>query len=243
MHVRDDVRLAADAVSAARLATARLSPFARGETRVRVRSDGATFPLVLRPGSSDSIVLTETFLGRHHLPPVAADEIRTILDLGANIGLTVAHLAVTCPNARVVGVELDPSNVALARRNTATWSDRCEILEAAVWHSDEPVRYEVARGGECGASLADGGSRTAEGLSLLTLLDRLGWAEVDFVKMDIEGAEWDVLATNTGWAERVRAIKVEGHGRPVEECVRAVAALGFDVTEVNAERVAVSGVR
>ena len=52
-----------------------------------------------------------------------------------------------------------------------------------------------------------------------------------------------MLSRNTAWAERVRSIKVEGHGRPVEECARAVAALGFEVTAVDPVRAAVSAVR
>ena len=242
-QVRDDVALAADARSAVRLAAARLSPVAGKEVGARVRADGEVFSVFLRPGSSDSIVLSETFVGRHHLPPLPTADVRTVLDLGANIGLTMAHLAVLRPNAHVVGVELHPENAALARRNTARWRARCDVVEAAVWHSDERVRYDVPTAGQCGASVAPAGERTAEGLSLTTLLDRLGWDAVDFVKMDIEGAEWEVLGRNTEWAERVRSLKVEAHGGSVEDCARAVAALGFDVTAVDPARAAVSAVR
>jgi hypothetical protein len=51
---------------------------------------------------------------------------------------------------------------------------------------------------------------------------------IDFLKMDIEGAEAQVLRVNTDWARRVRCIKVEVHGPyTVEDCVRDLQALGF----------------
>jgi FkbM family methyltransferase len=45
-----------------------------------------------------------------------------------------------------------------------------------------------------------------------SLVDSLGWDRVDFVKMDIEGAEREVLRRNTRWTLRVHSIKVEAHG-------------------------------
>jgi len=55
---------------------------------------------------------------------------------------------------------------------------------------------------------------------------------VDYVKMDIEGAEEHVLRINTDWAGIVRTIKVEVHSPyTVEDCQRDLRALGFEVSE------------
>jgi FkbM family methyltransferase len=240
----DDVRLAADARSFVRLVRARAVPIGHAELPVRVRSEGHRFDLVLRANSSDATVLTETLLGRHHLPPIPLADVQSVLDLGANIGLTMAHLAALCPAARIVGVELDPDNVALARRNVERWRDRCEVVEAAVWHADEPLRYHIARGAECGAVLSPSGGKTAQGLSLNSLLDRLRWDRVDFVKMDIEGAEREVLRSNAEWALRVRSIKVEAHADySREQCARDLRELGFLPVPDARHLRAVSGIR
>jgi FkbM family methyltransferase len=82
-----------------------------------------------------------TFTRNDHLPSPEVHAPRIIWDLGANIGLTVAHLAFRFPHARVLGVELDEENVALARRNVAPWADRCGVIHAAVWPSDGEVQY------------------------------------------------------------------------------------------------------
>lgn len=211
---------------------------------MRVRSDGVRFDLVVRANSSDATVLSETFLGRHHLPPIPLADVRSALDLGANIGLTIAHLAALCPAVHIVGVELDPDNVTLARKNVEPWQDRCEVVEAAVWCTDEPLRYHIAQGAECGAVVSPSGERRARGLSLNSLLDQLGWDRVDFVKMDIEGAEREVLRRNTAWAHRVHSIKVEAHGDySPEQCVRDLRKLGFRTALDPRHPLAVKGVR
>src|SRR5450755_3993834 len=65
--------------------------------------------VMLRPFTTDYDVMLETFLGRFHVEPVKHVP-QTIFDLGANIGLTMAHYAVLYPHAQILGVELDADN-------------------------------------------------------------------------------------------------------------------------------------
>ncbi len=239
-----DARLAADVRSFLRLARVRLVPAGGRPVAVSITADGTTFAVWLRPGSSDAIVFRETFVDRYHVPPIALTSVRTILDLGANIGLTMAHLAALAPDADVVGVELDPQNVELARRNTAPWGDRCSVVEGAVWVRDEVLRYRLSHGEECGATLAADGPLEADGIPLETLVARIGWDAVYYVKMDIEGAERAVLSENTAWATRVRSIKVETHGTySRHECAVDLERLGFSVSVDPRHPTAVIGVR
>ena len=46
-----------------------------------------------RLGTTDIEVFEDTFIKRYHLPPLDLEPVRTILDLGSNIGLTIAHFA------------------------------------------------------------------------------------------------------------------------------------------------------
>jgi FkbM family methyltransferase len=193
---------------------------------------GARFRL--RAGTADVWALPDTFLPADHLPPRELDpaSVRTIWDLGANVGASMAHLAVLHPQARVIGVELDAENAELCRGNIAPWADRCELVNAAVWTRDGEVRY--AREGldtlsfhiEEGAPDDDG--PTTPAYSLDSLLARHG-GPVDYVKMDIEGAEEHVLRENTDWAREVRSIKVEVHEPYTPEaCVEDLRRLGFE---------------
>ena len=218
--------------------------------RVRLRPLGGSEAL-LRPSTSDVDTVWGTFAGRYHLPPPEAGEPRLIWDLGANIGLTMADLAERHPGARVVGVELDSENAALARANVTRWGSRCEVVEGAVGPRDEPVRYVRLAGATSGhyltgAALEDDPAVTAAtAISPASLLSRCGPGEVvDYAKIDIEGAESALLREETGWAGRVRTLKVEvHHPYTVGECRRDLQALGYETRVDPRQRAAVIGVR
>lgn len=189
--------------------------------------------VLLRRGTSDAGVALQTFVYRLHVPPDARESPHVVWDLGSNIGLTVAHFACLYPRARVVGVEPDPENAALARRNIQPWSDRCTIIESAVWHEDGEVPFELHPRAEFAARIVEASEHRVRACSLTTLLrDEVS---VDLLKVDIEGAEREVLRHNTGWAAKVRRIIVEVHEPyTVEECREDLRRLAF-VVAVNPE--------
>lgn len=239
------------------LTYARLSRIRRHEgsggrvVRIRLASLGGR-EVLLRPSTSDADTVWGTFAGRYHLPPPEAGEPRLIWDLGANIGLTMADMAVRHPTARIVGVEIDAENAALARRNLSPWAERCEIVQAGVWPEDGTIRYHRLSGGTSGHHVADlpegaevTGVETAPAISPATLLARAGpGAVVDFAKVDVEGAERELLRSGTGWADRVRTITVEVHGPyTTAECERDLRSLGFSTRLDPRHSACVVGVR
>jgi FkbM family methyltransferase len=185
-------------------------------------------PVAVRPGTTDLEVLWGTISGEFHLPP-AGVEPRVVWDLGANVGLTMAHFLAVFPDARVVGVEPVPEAVALARRNVERWRDRATVVEAAVWYEDGELQLSVEAGDEWGAHVAagEGSSGPVPARSLNTLL--ADEDAVDFLKMDVEGAEREILTRNTDWTRKVACIKVELHGDYTHEaCIADLRRLGFE---------------
>lgn len=193
-------------------------------------------PITLRPRTSDARVMLDVFVGLFHLPPAEVTEPRVIWDLGANIGLTVAHYATLFPTAKVVGVEPDPATAEAARRNIAPWGDRCSIVTGAAWSSDGELSFTQEPGEEFGARVIDplelgGTALTVTGYSLQTLL--ADDDHVDYLKVDIEGAEHEILSNHTGWADKVGCVSVEIHPpHTVRSITDDLRALGFEV-EVN----------
>lgn len=201
----------------------------RTPVELRIKALGGR-AVACRPGTSDVRALWDSFLKGHHLPPREVGAVRTVLDLGANVGYTMAHLAVAYPEARILGVELDAGNVALCRRNIEPYGDRCEVLHGAAWVEDGEIDY----GGESewGFRVVPGGDAGAKGrvraYGIATLLDRLG-ESVDYVKMDVEGAEFDLLEGCEPWVRRVNWMKVEVHRpRTVPEAVSLMSRIGVD---------------
>jgi FkbM family methyltransferase len=200
--------------------------------------------VTLRPGTSDASVVLDTFLARYHLPP---DDIepRVIWDLGSNIGLTIAHFAVLYPGARITGLEPEPAAAALARLHIQRWSERCRIVEAAAWVEDGELSFVSEPGNEFGGRVLPGLADTTlrvRAMSLNTLL--AGEGEVDYLKMDVEGAEEQILRLNTDWVEKVGCIKVEVHAPySLERCVDDLRRLGFSTRVDPAHWAAVVGRR
>jgi FkbM family methyltransferase len=178
--------------------------FGRRETSFRVR--GISVPLCCRPGTTDALTIDSVFRLRNHLPPKTLDDDATILDLGANVGYVAADLATIYPKARIIAVELDDENAELASRNLAPF--HCEVVNAGIWIDDGTISYDGNR--EDAFKILGDGTKSGRAVTITSLLDERGIERVDYVKMDIEGAEWD-LFNSPGWLDRVDAISVEIH--------------------------------
>jgi len=204
---------------------------------VRTRQLGG-LPITVRAAGTDMSVHLATFHGKFHAVDYSQvpRDAKVILDLGANIGCTAAHFACLYPQAKIIAVEMDADNAYLARQNTAHWRDRCTVVEAAIWHTDGSVEYQLDPLHADGFSARDavgptaGQVRSVQAISVNTLLNNLCPGQmVDYAKIDIEGAERELLKTNTEWLRRVRCLKVELHGGYTkEECAADLKAAGFN---------------
>jgi len=158
----------------------------------------------LRLGTTDDQIFHEAFVKQFHLPPEQISP-ATVLDLGCNIGLTVAHFEALWPDADIIGVDLDADNCVVARRNCR----RARILNVAVSAISGTQTYS---GEEAWSFRLDpSGDRVVESRTLDELTDLIG-GRADFVKMDIEGAEWEVVQAPGEWPERVGSLLIEIHG-------------------------------
>ena len=186
--------------------------------------------LRVRPATSDVLVLVETFDHHPEATPEEVGEPRIVVDLGANIGATLAKIAVASPSARIVGVELDPENASLARENTSAWADRVTVVEAAVAARPGAVRYKRQGLEPWTYAVGEEGEQETGAVTLDYLLAEYGLASVDFLNIDVEGAERELLRAGGSWAGRTRCVSVEVHGdyRPAE-AESDLRGLGFDV--------------
>lgn len=210
-----------------KLATGR----AREPVNVRIRALNDQ-PVRLRPHTTDFETLVEGVIAGYAQPPHEATDLRTVVEIGTNIGVGLARIAARNPHARVYGVEADPENFALAQHNLAPFGAR--LLNVAAW--DEETTVQLSGDRASGRETRAGGAGV-RALPLTQLLDELvGDAVVDYLYMDIEGAHQRVIqAPDTRWAERVRTIKVAGHvGTPYDEqqCAEDLERLGF-ITRVE----------
>jgi FkbM family methyltransferase len=136
-----------------------------------------------------------------------------ILDCGANIGISVLRYKQLYPAARIIAFEADPDLCKVLRRNL----DRnnlqdVDVVEAAVWCRDEPVEFvkvDDSQSGFIGGDEHHDRSRIkrVRGVSLLQYLD----VQIDLLKLDIEGSEFEVLPSIRDKLHNVEQIILEVH--------------------------------
>lgn len=160
-----------------------------------------------RPGSSDPWAIYN-----HLMKPRERDEyappkefplergsVKTVLDIGANVGVTALYFSLIFPNARIYAFEPAPDNFAVLAKNVAN-CDRIRAFNFALgaqdatlelYASDNPINFG-------GYSLHAAGSDTSKRVSIpvrhvASVLAELSLSSVDVIKVDTEGAEWDIL--------------------------------------------------
>jgi FkbM family methyltransferase len=153
---------------------------------------------------------------------------KTIVDLGANIGLTSLWFAHHYRGARILAVEPSPENARLVRLNLEGNGVAAEVIEGAIGPRDGTARFQ-SHGNSNMGHLSDSGEPVPV-FSMETVLRKLpAGAEVDLVKLDIEGGEGPLLAENVGWLGRVRAVIAEFHPEVIDyrAVVQAIESQGF----------------
>jgi len=155
-----------------------------------------------------------------------------VLDCGANMGVVTEVLAAT--GADVIAYEPDPFAFATLEQKFAGAAN-VTLINAAVGVGSGTIRLmradnfgENPEGASVKSTILDGGRRIdAENSVEVTLLDfptlvrekTAERGEIAFVKMDIEGAELEILETmdRDGLFTHVRALVAETHERKFKD--------------------------
>jgi len=136
-----------------------------------------------------------------------------ILDCGSNIGAASLFFKRQYPAARITAYEADPALCAMTRRNLErNGAADVEVVHAALWTSTGSVTFR-AEGSDAGMIDSLPGAVDAKGITVpsLRLRDVIERDRIDFLKLDIEGAEGAVLKDCAPVLDRVHAIVMDLH--------------------------------
>jgi FkbM family methyltransferase len=181
-----------------------------------VSIEGIPHPIKIRVGTSDARAMADCLLDmQYDIEP--GFEPKTVVDLGGNVGCSAIYFANRWPDARIVVVEPLAANFEFLKQNTHYYPNIVPVHAAA--HSrSETVELVVPKTGFWAARVAGAGrdsateTNSARGLSVNDLLDEHGIDRVDILKIDIEGSEVDLFASNPHpWLSRTRLIMIELH--------------------------------
>jgi FkbM family methyltransferase len=200
-----------------------------GQGNVRVLT---TFgPVWIRPGTMDLEVCRQLLIDR--VPELPKLSPRFIIDAGAHIGCASVLFSTQYPGATIAAVEPTPDNFRVLERNSAR---RPEIhpVNAALWSHETTLRLQNPDAATWSFRMEEAN----DGIPTVTvegLMRRFGFDRVDILKMDVEGAETQILNHGADWLDRVGCLMIELHERYSPGCTaalsRAVAGRNIRVIE------------
>ncbi|HBG78598.1 MAG TPA: hypothetical protein DDW84_07135 [Phycisphaerales bacterium] len=132
----------------------------------------------------------------------------TVIDGGGHIGLFTLYVKCKYPGAKITVFEPDGRSLELLRKNlTANGITDVKIVEAGLYKENTTLSF--------GSDNSDGSSIFAENRNLSINVVRLSdyiQSPVDFVKLNIEGAELDVISEISSLLCNINELVFEYHG-------------------------------
>jgi FkbM family methyltransferase len=186
----------------------------------------------VRPRTLDLSIVNEAAFLNPYLSngfvSLRADSV--VVDVGANLGDFAIQAACLCPAGRIIAVEpirsageMIEQQAHLNGVSNVTW------ICAAMGREDRPAAA-IRSGSPYARTDADHGG--VEMVTLARLAADQHLDRIDLLKLDCEGAEWDILPSSDAVLPRVRQICMEFHcerGWTAERLAEWLKNRGFDV--------------
>jgi FkbM family methyltransferase len=172
----------------------------------------------------------------YDIPGIDWPNVRTIVDIGAHVGGFTVWAALRAPAARCLAVEPNPETFSMLVRNIRDngLSDRVTAVNAAVAGAPGTGSLELIEH-SLGTRLArhGDGKVSVEVTTMRALMASAGMQQVDVLKIDCEGMEYEVFGSmDSADLARFRVVACEYHPEPGHDVVELDTLLrtaGFQV--------------
>ncbi len=181
-------------------------------------------PFWLRERGTDMGVFQQVLIEEEYKIPVKQDA-KTIIDGGANIGMTSIYLANKYPDAQIISIEAGADNFEILKQNVAAYKNITPIY-GAVWGRETNLKFvDTGRGSNLyqvheSDEVSEGSLKayTVEGIRT-----QMGWDTIDILKLDVEGAEKSIFETKPEeWITKTKLIMVETHDRYIKDSAKSI---------------------
>jgi FkbM family methyltransferase len=169
----------------------------------------------LRKKSVDQEVYDYVFVEKYHRPfkEITVKE-PVILDLGANIGLTIIDFKILYPASKIFAYELDKDNYDLSVLNCKKLTG-CYLHNEAIWCEPTQIKYNKGVNNDAYKIEINipqnENTISVNAVTVGQIIERYQLKSIDYVKLDIEGAEYEVFQKNLEWLNITKQIKIEVH--------------------------------
>lgn len=217
--------------------------FSSHQTRVVAKGvDGERFVISIAFRMADLAAFEEVFWGAAYPVPPDSERWRSFVDLGANTGMASLFFLLKCRVNVAVVVEANVELISVLQKNLETAMTSRPAIQIrnclVTGTSSGVIDFWIAEDHRMSSSadLVEPNPGVGKHVQvpqrpLRQLLDERQLEEVDVLKMDIEGAEYDILERDPAVFRRFRNIFAEIHGprEKREVFVRGLADLGFEI--------------
>lgn len=158
-------------------------------------------------------------------------------DIGANVGFYSLLASALVGTGKVFAFEPVPNNIAYLRRHLElNGCDNVEVLELAVCDREGEAAFELEASGSMG-ELGPGGKLHVQTTSLDALLQSHRIPAPDYIKMDIEGAEYRaLLGAEKCFRQHRPVLFLATHGRQIQDqCDVLLHSWGYELEVVRAQ--------
>jgi len=138
------------------------------------------------------------------------DDSPFIIDCGSNVGLSIIYFKMLYPNSRIIGFEADPNIYKVLSENINQFAfPNVVLIPKAVWKEDGEITFQL-EGGNSSRII------TNQEIEKLTIIQTSSLRpylseHVNFLKIDIEGAEYEVITSCRDLLGSVDHIFIEYH--------------------------------
>jgi len=180
--------------------------------------------IFLRNKTKDVETFKEIFNGNIYnlrLPIVP----NTIVDAGANVGFASMFFKIKYPNATIVAIEIEKSNVAMIKKNTQDYKN-CTVENKALFNKNSYFKigdpYNATNSFVI-KEVNQSDEYDIESITLDEIILKNKWETIDVLKIDIEGAEKKLFESDyEEWLPKTKIIMVETHDRMIPKCSNTV---------------------
>ncbi len=147
---------------------------------------------------------------------ISKSENPIIIDCGANMGLSVLFFAKQNPNATIIAFEPEEPIYEILKKNINNYKlENVTVHKKAVWHKETTLEFFTDKG--MGGSITNVYTNQVPTVIETIVLKDFLHQKIDFLKMDIEGAEYIVLKSCGSLLQNIQNIFVEYHSFINEE--------------------------
>jgi FkbM family methyltransferase len=195
-----------------------------------------------RTGSSDMVLIYEILLKSKYKKEYYFPEglkPKVVFDIGGNIGITAIYLASLFPDALIYSFEPLKENFEILKLNVSQFKNvkvfniglGAENGSFKVYLSDDNENFGgVTFYSEVEGSLSESFSE-CEVKNINVVVDELGISSVDLIKIDTEGAEYDILTSlKYEFLKKTSWITGELHGNRDFELLNYLTNIGFSIS-------------